>query len=246
MMAILDSSEANILDVETVNWRYVVYPVVVAVVLGLGALTYYYNQQQKRDAAETAARSALILAKTPEALLKVADDFPGTDNATLALLAAAEESFSKLDHAAAIKDYQRVIDNKNTVAILAESARLGLGSALEASGKLEEATTTYLEVAHRNAKSPYAPYAYVTAARLAEQRGDKDAARKILSEAIGLSTESPFITQAKTKLKELTETPVPPAPTAPAGTAPVPAVPTVTPPVPAVPTPVAPTVPKHP
>jgi predicted negative regulator of RcsB-dependent stress response len=202
-MAILDSSEANIFEAETINWRLIVYPLLAVVILLVGGLGYYYYQQNQRDTQEARAREALLDAKTPADWVKVADDFPGTDTATLALLKAANQSFDQRDYASAITDYQRIVNTAGTVPVLSDSAQVGLASSLEASGKVDDAIQAYLVVARRGDKTPYAPYAYSSAARLYDQKGDKATERQILTEAAGLDPDSGFVAQAKAKLKEL-------------------------------------------
>jgi predicted negative regulator of RcsB-dependent stress response len=214
-MATLQSDEANILDAETINWRLVVYPILAALVVAVGGFGYYYYLQNQREELEATAHIALAQAKTPEQLAKVADQFPGTDQADLALLKAADGSFAKRDYAAAVQDYQRIIQTVATNAELRDSAQLGLASSLEASGKNDDAINIYLNVAQQGGKNPYAPYAYTAAARLYEERGDKDNERKILTEIASLDSDSSFVKEAQSKLKELTA-PAQPPPTAPA------------------------------
>jgi predicted negative regulator of RcsB-dependent stress response len=221
-MATSESDDSNIHDAEAFNWRLIVYPILVALVVVVGGLGYYYYLQNQREQLEASARTALLQAKTPEELVKVADQFPHTDQGTLALVSAADASFAKRDYAAAIQDYQRIIQNVTTDLELRDSAQLGLASSLEASGKIDDAINAYLEVARRGVKSPYAPFACSSAARLYEDRGDKDNQRKILTEAASLDPDSMFVKQAQQKLKEMTAAAQPPM-TVPV---PVPATPT--------------------
>jgi len=218
-MATLESDDSNILDAETINWRLVVYPILAALVVAVGGFGYYYYLQNQREELEGSARAALLQAKTPEELIKVADQFPGADQATLALLGAADGSFAKRDYAAAIQDYQRIIQTVTTDPELRDSAQLGLASSLEANGKTDDAINAYLEAARRGAKSPCAPFAYNAVARLYEERGDKDKEREILTEAASLDSDSPFVKQAQFKLKEMAAAARPPL------TIPVPATP---------------------
>lgn len=220
-MATLESDDSNILDAQTINWRLVVYPLVAAVVLVLGGFGYYYYLQSQRDILETQGHDALVQAKTPEDLAKVADQFPGTHQATLALSSAANNLFAKKDYAGAIKDYQRIIDTADTSAELRDSAQLGLASTLEADGKGDDAIKAYLAVAHRGKESPYAPFAYHAAAEIYDQQGNKEKERDVLMQAVSLGTDSPFLKQAEAKLKALAP-PVPVVNTPPAPT-PVPA-----------------------
>jgi len=221
-MAILQTDDANILDAETINWRLVVYPILAVLVVVVGGLAYYYYLQDQRDQLETSARAALVAAKTPEDLVKVADQFPGADQATVALLSAADGSFAKRDYAAAIQSYQRILQAATTNPDLRDSAQIGLASSLEANGKTDDALNAYLVVAQEGDKSPFAPYAYNSIARLYDQRGDKDNERKILTEAASLDPDSPFVKQAQNKLKEMAAAEQPPL-TIPVQSAPAPA-----------------------
>lgn len=221
-MATLQSDEANILDAETINWRLVVYPILAALVVAVGGFGYYYYLQDQREQLEVSARAALVQAATPEELVKVADRFPKADQATLALLGAADASFAKQDYTAAMTDYQRIIQTSTTDPELRDSAQLGIASSLEAGGKTDDAINAYLEVAQRGDKSPYAPFAYDTVARLYDERGDKDKEREILTETAGLDPDSPFVKQAQFKLKEMAAAAQPP-PTVPPPATPAPA-----------------------
>jgi len=209
-MAILQTDETNILDAETINWRLIVYPILAVLVVVIGGLGYYYYLQNQRQDLEASARAALVEAKTPEEMVKVADQFPGADQGTLALLNAADASFAKQDYTAAIQSYQRIIQTVTTAPELRDSAQVGLASSFEANGKVDDAINTYLIVAREGVKSPYAPYAYSSAARLYEQRGDKDNERKILTEAASLDPDSPFVKEAQNKLKQMTAAEQPP------------------------------------
>jgi predicted negative regulator of RcsB-dependent stress response len=227
-MTTLETGDSNIFDAETINWRLVVYPILAVAVVVVGGLLYFYYQQSQRDALEASARTALVAAKTPDEMAKVADQYPTADQSTLALLGASDAFFAKRDFPSAIQTYQRVIQSPTSAPELSDSAKIGLASAQEANGKVDDAITTYLEVAREGAKSPFAPFAYNSAALLYDQRGDKDNERKILAEAVSLDPDSAFVKQAQAKLKELTSTPmsVPvPASPAPAVAAPAPAAP---------------------
>jgi predicted negative regulator of RcsB-dependent stress response len=204
-MTTLDSGDANIIEGDFINWRLVVYPVVAAVILILCGLIYYFYLQNQREELEASAREALLQAKTPVALAAVADQFPTTVQATLALLSAASDAFNQKDFATAIHDYQRVIDNPDADAQLRDSARMGLASTLESSGKPDDAIKAYLVVAQRGNDSPYAPAAYHAVASIYQQRGDKANEQSVLIEEAALDPESSFVKEAQQRLKELNE-----------------------------------------
>ena len=216
-MATLEPRDSNIVDAETINWRLYAYPLVASVIFVLGGFGYYYYLQNERDELEAQARAVLLQAKTPDEFVKVADQFPKTDQAMVALLSAADGSFNKKDYDAAIKAYQRIIDTIGANEELIDSAQLGMASAFEAKGSVDDAIHAYMAVAQRGNKSPYAPSAYLQAARIYDRRGDKDNERKILTEAASLGTDSSFVKQAQIKLKDLNAAP---AQTVPVGNAP--------------------------
>jgi len=128
------------------------------------------------------------------------------------LLKAADQSFDKLDYASSLKDYQRVIDTAGTDPLLQDSAQLGLASALEASGKVDDAIAAYLIVAHRGDKTPYAPFGYNAVSRIYAQRGDKQNQIKILQEETSLNPDSQFVKEAQEQLKALNNLTVAPLP----------------------------------
>jgi len=198
------ADDSNILDAETINWRMVAYPIVVAVVVLFCGFGYYYYQQSVKEQLASQAGEAIAQAKTPEQLVKVADQFPTTDQATLALLSAAGQSFDKKDYAAATKSYQRALSITDENSYLHDSAQVGLAATFDALGNTEEALHAYMAVAHRGNNSPYAPFACQALASIYEQRGDKSNERQILSELAGLGSDSPFVKDAAAKLKEFT------------------------------------------
>jgi predicted negative regulator of RcsB-dependent stress response len=220
-MATLESQDANILDAEAINWRLIVYPIVALLVIVLGGFSIAYYLQNQRDEHEAAARAAFVQAKTPEALLQVANEFPNTTHAAFALISAGDLAYTGKDYETAAKDYQRVISDTGADALLHDSAKLGLASTFEAEKKPDDAIKTYLEVARRGKDSPYAPFAYSSAARLYDQKNDKENERKILTETAALDPNSEFVKQAQAQLQSLNASavsPILPSPATPAPT----------------------------
>jgi predicted negative regulator of RcsB-dependent stress response len=206
-MATLESDERNIVEADAINWRLMVYPLLAVAVVVIGGFGIYYYQLDQRDQAEMQARTALAAAKTPEEMVKVADDFPHTTQAALALLTAADTQFTAKDYTEALKDYQRVTDMAETPAELRDSAQLGLGSVQQADGKSDEAIQSYLEVAHKGDQSPFAPAAYYQTARIYDDRKDKSSEVRILQDAVRLGGDSIFVKQAASMLKSLETAP---------------------------------------
>jgi len=202
-MASLESDERNIIEAEEINWRLIVYPILVLAVVLLGGFGIYYYQLNQREQAEEQAAAALAIAKAPDDMVKVADQFPDTTQASVALMRAADLSFKQKDYAGALKDYQRVIDAKQTPVELHDSAQLGLASAQEASGKADDAIQTYLAVAHKGNHSPFAPVAFHQVAAIYASRQDKTNETQILQQTVRLGGDSPFVKEAADRLKEL-------------------------------------------
>jgi len=216
-MATLESGDTNILEGDAVNWRFIAYPLVAAIVLILGGFGIFYSLQHQQEVQEEQAHAALLDAKTPQALVAVADQFPKTTQATLALLQAGDQALAKHDFATALSAYQRAKDTSKSPGELNDSAQLGLAATLDASGKTDEAIQAFLGVAQQGAKSGYAPFAYLAAAKLYGKKGDKNGERSTLIELAGLGGDSEFVKQAQAELKALDS--AAPAP----GSAPAPA-----------------------
>jgi predicted negative regulator of RcsB-dependent stress response len=206
-MATLESDERNIVEADAINWRLIVYPLLAVLIVLVGGLGLYYYQLNQREQTEEQARAALALAKTPEEMAKVADDFPNTLQAGVALLSAADGLFARHDFSGALKAYQRVTEKAETPADLRESAQLGLASAQAADSKSDQAIQSYLEVAHQGNQSPFAPVAYYQAAQIYADRKDKAAEVRILQDAVRLGGDSIFVKQAASMLKSMETAP---------------------------------------
>jgi hypothetical protein len=204
MMATLESPDSNILDTDAVNWRFIVYPLVGVIILLFGGCGIYFYLQNARAEHEAEARQALLDAKTPAALTQVADQFPGTTHAAMALIAAGDLSYGQQDYASAEKYYQQVAGISGLDETLRDSARLGYASALEAAGSSDsQAADAYLAVAQRGKASPFASYAYIAAAHLYERQHNTDKERELLLQAASIDTDSPFGQEAQKLLQSL-------------------------------------------
>jgi tetratricopeptide (TPR) repeat protein len=202
-MATLQTDEANIIDAEAVNWRLIVYPLILVLIVVLSGFGIYYYQQNAQDAAEAEARAALLKATTPAEFLKVAEQYPKTDQAMLAIFSAANASFDQRDYDGAQGDYHKIVDNVALSTQWHDSASLGSASCDEAKGDTDKAIAGYLEVARRGDASPFAGYAYNCVARIYDQRGDQQTEREILQQAADLDPGAPSTRIAQNRLKQL-------------------------------------------
>src|SRR6201996_4950080 len=144
-MSTLQTDEANIIDAEEVNWRWIVLPLVLVLLVAAGGLGIYYYLQVQQDAAETEARVALLKATTPAEFLKVAEQYPKTDQAMLAIFRATNASLGQRDYDGAQTAYRKIIDNPALGAQWRDSASLGIASCDEAKNDIDKAISEYLE-----------------------------------------------------------------------------------------------------
>jgi predicted negative regulator of RcsB-dependent stress response len=202
-MASTEFDERNIMEADPFNWRLIVYPILtVLAVLLVGFGTYYYQLNQ-REQAEEQASAALSQAKSPEEMAKVAGQYPGTIQAGVALMRAADGYFNEGNFGDALTDYQRVSGFKQAPTELRDSAQLGAAAAQEASGQGDAAIQSYLNVAHKGSHSPFAPVAYHQAAQIFTDRKDKTSEAQILQQTVQLGGDSPFVKAAADQLKAL-------------------------------------------
>ena len=202
-MASLESDERNIIDGQELNWRVVAYPiiaVIIAVLVGLGIYHYQLDQQEQ---AEEKVSTALDAAKTPADIVKAADAYPDTVQASVGLMRAAALSSADKDYDSAQKDYQRVIDAKQAPDELRDSAQLGLAIGFLHGGEADDAIHSYMEVAQKGNRSPFAPVAYHQVAAIYASRQDKANEEKTLQLALRLGGDSPFVKEAADRLKIL-------------------------------------------
>ena len=203
-MATLASDERNIIEAEDFNWRLVAYPIIAIVALLLIGFGIYYYELNQREQAEEAAAAALTAAKTQADIVKVADSYPETTQAAVALMRAADLSVAAKDFDNAKKDYQRVLDSKQAPVELRDSAQLGLAGVQEANGDVDNAIQSYLVIAQKGGASPFAAVAYHQVAAIYASRQDKVHEQQILQQEVRLGGDSPFVKEAADRLKELT------------------------------------------
>jgi predicted negative regulator of RcsB-dependent stress response len=221
-MAGTEFDERNIIEGDPVNWRLIVYPILAGLVMLLAGFGIYYYQLNQREQAEEQAAAALGDAKTADDMAKVADQYPRTVQAGVALMRAADLFYSQDNFDAALKDYQRVTGLKQAPTELRDSAQLGVAATQEADGQGDAAIQSYLTVAHKGSRSPFSPVAYHQAAQIFADRKDKASEAQLLQQAVQLGGDSPFVKDAADQLKALAPAPVSPTPAAGTNAAPVP------------------------
>lgn len=187
------------------HWRPIA--VVVAAVVALGSVligTREYGAGHRAEAA-TAFYEANKLegsAERLEALATVADAYAGTGGGLEAAFAAAQSAFESEEYARAGRLYTHVVDT-NADSPLAAAAAIGLGAALEAEGKPEEAVAAY-DRALGMTQGRYAhPQAQLALARLAEAQGNVADALVLYREVVGAQPGTLWERDATARLAEL-------------------------------------------
>jgi predicted negative regulator of RcsB-dependent stress response len=202
-MAGTEFDERNIMEGDPVNWRMIVYPILAGLVVLVAGFGIYYYQLNQREQAEEQAATALGDAKTPEDMAKVADQYPGTVQSGVALMRAAALLFDQGSFDVALKDYQSVVGMEKAPPELRDSAQLGIAATQEAAKQPDAAVESYLAVARKGNRSPFAPVAYHQAAQIYADRKDTANETQVFQQAVQLGGDSPFVKAAADQLKAL-------------------------------------------
>ena len=118
-----------------------------------------------------------------EAVLKVAQTYPGTRAAYESLLLVADLEFDRGDAAAAVTHYEGAVREARTP-FDRDQAKLSLGFAQESAGKKAEAVVTWTQVSDSALEVTLTAEALVSAARVQIGLGKKAEAQKALERAL--------------------------------------------------------------
>jgi predicted negative regulator of RcsB-dependent stress response len=175
------------------NRRQIISTSIVLALVGIVIAFVVWRNDQKEVAAGEALSSVMLAGNTAgdpiAALRKVASDYPGTDAAARALLAAAGQSFVQGKVAEAESLFRQFLAECSGNP-LTPQAKFGVAACLDAEGKTNEAINAYKEVADRfNGENTSAP-ARLALGRLYESQGKLEQARdlylKLAGESAGL------------------------------------------------------------
>jgi outer membrane protein assembly factor BamD (BamD/ComL family) len=165
--------------------------VVVVVVIGfaVAAVRYFKEQKEEKASAELLALRPTLATQTnvpppqASALLKVAEQFPGTSAAQRARIFAATALFTEGKYADAEREFS-AFAKEHADSPWAPEAAYGAAAALEAQNKLNEAQSAYQNVSAAYANSPVADEAKISLARVYELRKQPSEALRIYNELI--------------------------------------------------------------
>jgi predicted negative regulator of RcsB-dependent stress response len=138
---------------------------------------------------------------TPDDLLKLAADYPGTDAAQRAQLLAASDLFVQGKYDVAQGQFQKFIQDHNSSPLVSEAA-LGIAACQDAQGKTAEAYSSYDSVANRYPGQPVVAQAKLAMARLLEAQGKFKEARTTL-EDLSHTMAGAMSSEAMVRLQEL-------------------------------------------
>lgn len=166
-----------------VNKKQVGYGLVIVAVVGLAAGIYIWQKNDKVVKAGEALTQALIPPTgsrivSTDALLKVANEFPGSTAGARAILQAAGIYFAEGKYPDAQSQFQRFL-REYSDSSFAYEATFGLAACLEAQGKTDEASRAYGDLASRNPNAPVTPRAKYAQGRILESQGKLAEARDI-------------------------------------------------------------------
>jgi predicted negative regulator of RcsB-dependent stress response len=186
---------------------------IAVVVVGLVAGFWVWQNSQKAQEAE----EALALVRMPfspveqpapgtaEALVKVAQDFSGTQAAAKALLRAGTVYFGEGNFAKAREQFDAYLRNPGETPWISQAV-FGIAACLDAEHKDTEAITKYKEFIERYPADPSADQARLNLARLYERNNQGQQALEVLSKMMSPQQGgggSPSAAEAQERIKAL-------------------------------------------
>jgi predicted negative regulator of RcsB-dependent stress response len=190
------------------NKKQLLYGLIAVVVVGIVVAFWLAHKSESQNDANYALSKLTSHASvpnvpepTPDALLKVASDYPNTDAAQRALLLGAADLFASGKYDVAQAQFQKFLKDYNNSPYAAQAA-LGVASCYDAQGKTNDAESGYDAVINRYPSQNVVPQARLGMARLLEAQGKFKEARTELEE-LTRSYPGTISSEAATRLQEL-------------------------------------------
>ncbi len=178
-------------------------------VVAAGAVVglFLWSQQEKEVSAAHALSSALVArsfnrTEPPEAMLKVATTYAGTQAGAQAILLGAGELFASGKPAEAQAQFERFLREYPTHPLAAQ-ATLGLAACFAGEGKLDEAAKTYKSSIDRFPTANTAPQARFALAGVYETQGKLEPALRLFEEVAGADLSGTLGSEAGMRAHEL-------------------------------------------
>lgn len=197
----------NLLDWVEAHRKQLLIGLIAVVVVGVGIAIYFVHRGQVQEDANNALSKLLVRTlptapePTPEAFMKVVNDYPNTDAGKRALLLAASELFTEGKYDEARSQFQRFLQ-EYADSPFAGQAALGIAGSMEAQGKTEDAINAYRNAADRYQSPNVEPQAKMALARLYESQGKLSETRDQL-EQIVQKYGPPVGSDARNQLEQL-------------------------------------------
>jgi len=186
------------------NLKAVIAGAIVVAAIIFGILFYSTHQSQKEIDAGYALSHLSFESHGVDALLKIANDYPGTAAGKRASLEAAGMFFATGKYADAQTQFQKFLDAYPDSEFSAQ-ASLGIAASLEAQGKTDLAISAYQKVVNpANLAATVA--AKFGLARIDTQQGKIAEAGKIYEDVARQSQNSPYAQEAMMRAMELKTT----------------------------------------
>lgn len=189
------------------NRKQLLYGVIAVAIVGVIVAFWLSHQSEKQNDANDALSkltnrmSPATPEPTPEALLKVAADYPGTDAGQRALLIGAADLFTSGKYDEALAQFQK-FQKDYPESLLTAQAAMGVAVCYDAQGKTSDAASAYQSIVDRYSNQNVFPQAKLALARLLEVQGKFKEAKSHLEE-ITRTIPGTINTEASLRLQEL-------------------------------------------
>ena len=199
-------AEPDFMLAGNVFWSKYKLPVIALLTLVIIALVGLEVYVSIRHNAAVKASERLDAAKNATDYKKVIEKFSGTPAAANACLLLGRERMDAKDYAGAAEAWQKFAD-KYPQNLLTPVALIGVGGALECSGKHDEARAAYQKAATAYPKSYAAPLARLDEASLLRAQRKLEDARRVYEDILASYPQSEVIPQVQAELSSLKSLP---------------------------------------
>ncbi|MBI4639782.1 MAG: tetratricopeptide repeat protein [Candidatus Tectomicrobia bacterium] len=189
----LSRSAKAILFVEEHSQEVLYGTIAILLVLGLTLGFFVYQVQkeeqanflfsQAREAHSRESRSSEKFVELARPYQELIQQYPGTKGAFLSQLYLGHLSFEAGEYEKAVEAYRTLVNHRGSDQLLESMARLGLGYALEAQGKCEEALP-FFQAVTKDQETYGKEEAYLATGRCSEKKGDIETALKVYTETL--------------------------------------------------------------
>ncbi|MDZ4742207.1 MAG: tetratricopeptide repeat protein [Verrucomicrobiota bacterium] len=179
----------------------IVFGVILILAFAIFTAIYKHNLTSKEQDSLVALNKA-VTAGNIDQVASVFETYRGTKAASQALLLVADMNFQRGQYTQSQELYQRFIREYPQNELLA-AAFYGVGACQQASGKVDEALSTYLSLQKSKPTEIWTYHGLLAAASCYEIKGQPAAARKIYQDIISGAAPDSIKMQAQFNIKRL-------------------------------------------